>query len=54
MNKLFNSKCEKDYRKIHDWESKGIVLTGQGYVIQEVWKCSQCKKIIKENLEQLE
>ena len=47
---LFNSKCEKDYKSRHFWESIGV--TGIRPCFQ-VYKCSQCKKVIFEELESL-
>ena len=47
---LFLTKCEKDYKSRHFWESIGVVGINPTY---QVYKCSQCEKIIHEPLEEL-
>lgn len=41
-------KCPSDYRRRHRWESKGVVLENKDYI--EIFKCFQCKRIIKHKL----
>jgi len=49
---LFGSNCEHDYKNKHRWESKGVISDKYG-TVWEVFKCSQCCKIISEELEEL-
>lgn len=44
--------CLKDYKNRHYWESIGVI-TSQAGVIRQVFKCSQCGKIITEKLEEI-
>lgn len=47
---LFESYCQCDYKGKHYWESIGCVGLRPIY---QVWKCSQCKKIVTEELQSL-
>jgi len=44
--------CLKDYKNRHCWESIGVFTTTIG-IIRQVFKCSQCNKIITEKLEEI-
>ena len=44
------SKCECDYKNLHRWKSKGISLTGYDCALQEIFQYSQCKKVIRIDL----
>jgi len=44
--------CLKDSENKHYWRSIGVFSTANG-VIREVFKCSQCKKIITEKLKEI-
>lgn len=52
-NKLWNSKCPEDYKKRHFWEKIGVVLDGTKLKIKVylIWRCSQCQKCIREELD---
>ena len=47
FKELFNSKCEKDYKHRHYWESIGCIGIRPIY---RVWHCTQCDKCITEEL----
>lgn len=47
---LFRSKCEKDYKSKHYWESIGCVGLRPIY---RVWHCTQCDKCITEEVDML-
>jgi len=44
--------CLKDYKNRHFWESIGVITRANGQITQ-VFKCSQCKKYMLENLEEI-
>ena len=44
--------CLKDYKNIHCWTSIGVFTSPNG-IIRQVFKCSQCNKIITEKLEEI-
>ena len=44
--------CLKDYKNKHCWNSIGV-FTSAGGTIRQVFKCSQCHKIITEKLEEI-
>ena len=44
--------CLKDYRNRHCWQSIGAIVAPNG-AIKQVFKCSQCNKIILEKLEEI-
>ena len=46
-SELFNNKCPRDYKERHYWQSIGV--TGIRPIYQ-VFKCSQCKRIVCEEL----
>lgn len=47
-SKLMDSECERDYKKRHYWERRGIlIISGYIYVI---WQCTQCEQCIREKL----
>ena len=48
FNELWDTKCEKDYKSRHYWDSIGIFENECG--IYKVWQCSQCCKAIYEKL----
>jgi len=44
--------CLIDYKGHHDWVSLGVITRADGQIAQ-VFKCSQCNKIILQNLEEI-
>lgn len=44
--------CLRDYKNHHCWQSIGVITRVNGQVTQ-VFKCSQCNKIILENLQEI-
>ena len=44
--------CLKDYKNNHCWQSIGVITNESG-IIREVFKCSQCQKIITEKREEI-
>lgn len=44
---LFNSKCPRDYKNRHYWVSIGVIGIRPIY---QVFKCSQCERIVTEEL----
>ena len=47
----FHSKCEGDYKGKHFWEKLGIIFPSNVITPLLVWRCSQCGKCVKEELE---
>jgi len=45
-----DSPCKHDSKKHHFWEKIGVVYTA---MLFEIWRCSQCAKVIWEPLESL-
>lgn len=45
--------CLKDYKNQHCWSSIGVFVREQTGTIFQVFKCSQCNKIILEKLEEI-
>lgn len=45
-----DSECKRDYKKHHYWEKIGFTNPSFAFL---VWRCSQCKKIVYEPLEEL-
>lgn len=43
-----DSKCDRDYKKRHYWERRGILMIS-GY-IYIIWQCTQCEECIREKL----
>lgn len=56
LEKKWDSKCKRDYKKKHYWEKLGIILdpTKLKVRVYLVWRCSQCKSCIKEELDFLD
>ena len=52
FEELRDSKCETDAKGHHHWEKLGVAKSSTGWLLL-IWRCSQCKKIIKEPLEEL-
>ena len=50
FEELFVTKCEKDYRNRHFWESIGVTGIRPIY---RVWHCTQCDRCITEELKML-
>ncbi len=44
--------CLKDYKNYHCWTSIGVITRADGQ-IAEVFKCSQCDKVMLENKEEI-
>lgn len=44
--------CLKDYKNNHCWSGIGVFTSVDG-TIRQVFKCSQCQKIITEKLEEI-
>ncbi len=45
--------CLKDYKNRHYWQSIGVFARENTGTIFQVFKCSQCGKIILEKLEEI-
>ena len=45
--------CLKDYKHRHYWESIGVIAYPNLFFIYQVFKCSQCQKIMLEELEKI-
>jgi len=56
LKKYWGSKCEKDYKKKHYWEKLGIILDSTKLKVKVylIWRCSQCQKCIREELDFLD
>ena len=52
MTKESKTYCLHDYKNRHCWESIGVFTSING-LIKQVFKCSQCYKIITEILEEI-
>jgi hypothetical protein len=53
FEKLYKSKCKRDYKSRHYWEKLGVVFDPtklKGNRIYLVYRCSQCMKCIIEDL----
>ena len=48
VDKIWHSKCEKDYKSRHFWEKLGVI-EDMGDV-NLIWRCSQCEKCLIEPL----
>ena len=55
-DKLFKSKCKKDYLGHHRWKKEGVILDTSKLTMKVylIWRCSQCGKCIREELQFLE
>ena len=45
--------CVRDYHNHHCWTSIGVFVNPDTETIFQVFKCSQCNKIILEKLEEI-
>ena len=53
MMKETKTHCMKDVHNRHCWKSIGVLVTHTTGTIFQVFKCSQCNKIILEKLEEI-
>ena len=52
VEELFRSKCDFDHKGVHYWERLGVIESSSDVFL--IWKCSQCDKCIREEIEFLE
>ena len=45
----FNGKCEHDYKNQHRWEQKNLLYSNN--ILCLAYKCSQCQKVVLEEVE---